>query len=141
MQLQIDWLDEQTENNAVNEVMICSRCKRQIDGFFPKPLARNSDPSTSHLAARDASFKASAHRIKALNALNQRPMTDFELAAVTGLQQNSIGKRRKDCQDVGFVMPHTDEKRVKVRRPAPSGSLAQVWKITPSGEKYLKDIT
>jgi hypothetical protein len=104
------------------------------------PMARNSDPSTSHKAASDASFKASAHRKKALTALSLRPMTDFELAEVTQLQQTSIGKRRKDCQDVGFVIPHENEKGVKVRRPAPSGSLAQVWEITPSGRQYLKDI-
>ena len=105
---------------------------------FPYPLARNSDPITSFEAARDASFKASAHRIKALQALfDFGPMTDFELADATGLQQNSIGKRRKDCQDVGFVDVLTDEDGVKVKRPAPSGSKALVWKLTQAGRDYV----
>lgn len=83
---------------------------------FPYPLARNSDPSTSFEAARNASFKASAHRVKALQALfDFGPMTDFELADATGLQQTSIGKRRKDCQDVGFVDALLDEDFVKVK--------------------------
>lgn len=105
---------------------------------FPYPLARNSDPSTSFEAARDASFKASAHRVKALQALfDFGPMTDFELADATGLQQTSIGKRRKDCQDAGFVDIFTDKDGVKVKRLAPSGSNALVWKLTQAGCNYL----
>jgi len=105
---------------------------------FPYPLARNSDPITSFEAAKDASFKASAHRIKALQALfDFGPMTDFELADATGLQQNSIGKRRKDCQDAGLVDVLTDEDGVKVKRPAPSGSNAFVWRLTQAGRDYV----
>jgi len=105
---------------------------------FSYPLARNSDPITSFEAARDASFKASAHRIKALQALfDFGPMTDFELADATGLQQNSVGKRRKDCQDAGLVDVLTDEDGVKVKRPAPSGSKALVWKLTQAGRDYV----
>jgi hypothetical protein len=106
--------------------------------LWPYPLARNSDPSTSFEAARDASFKASAHRIKALQAFfDFGPMTDFELADVTRLQQNSIGKRRKDCQDAGLVDVLTNEDGVKVKRPAPSGSKALVWKLTQAGRDYV----
>lgn len=105
---------------------------------FPYPLARNSDPSTSFEAARNASFKASAHRVKALQALfDFGPMTDFELADATGLQQTSIGKRRKDCQDVGFVDALLDEDFVKVKRLTPSGSNALVWKLTQAGRNYV----
>ena len=108
---------------------------------FPYPLARNSDPSTSYEAARDASFKASAHRVKALQALfDFGPMTDFELADVTGLQQNSIGKRRKDCQDAGLVDVLTDEDGLKVKRPAPSGSNALVWSLTQAGRDFIKNL-
>ena len=108
---------------------------------FSYPLARNSDPVTSFEAARDASFKASEHRIKALLALHEYgPMTDFELADVTGLQQNSIGKRRKDCQDAGFVDFLRDEDGVKVKRPAPSGSKALVWKLSIAGEEYVNNL-
>jgi hypothetical protein len=108
---------------------------------FPYPLARNSDPSTSYEAARDASFKASEHRVKALQAFfDFGPMTDFELADATRLQQNSIGKRRKDCQDAGLVDVLTNEDGVKVKRPAPSGSKALVWKLTQAGRDYVTNM-
>jgi DNA-binding MarR family transcriptional regulator len=109
--------------------------------LFNPPLARYSDPETSHKAARFAEFKASDHRIKAMTTLLQYgPMTDFELAAATGLQQNSIGKRRKDCQDAGFVDFLTDEKGEKVRRKTPSGSSAIVWQLTKAGQQYIKNL-
>ena len=109
--------------------------------LFSYPLARNSDPSTSFEAAKDASFKASAHRIKALQALfDFGPMTDFELANATGIQQTSIGKRRKDCQDTGFVNVLTDKDGAKVKRPTPSGSNALVWKLTQAGCDYVVNL-
>jgi len=103
------------------------------------PLARNTDPETSFEAARDASFKASAHRMLALQALSQGAMTDFELADVTRLQQNSIGKRRKDCQDAGLVTVLKDSDGNNVKRPAPSGSKALVWTLTEKGKKFLQE--
>jgi len=105
---------------------------------FPVPNARNTDPETSHDAAEDASFKASKHRLLALKALfTYGAMTDYELAARTGLQQNSIGKRRKDCQDAGLVTVLMDVNGGKVRRPAPSGSSALVWTLTATGQDYV----
>jgi hypothetical protein len=106
---------------------------------FPYPLVRNSDPITSFEAARDASFKASAHRIKAMEALlRYGAMTDFELADATRLQQNSIGKRRKDCQDAGLVEQLKDEDGLAVKRKTPSGSNALVWTLTKEGLEWLE---
>ena len=104
--------------------------------FISQPVARRSDPETSHQAARDATFKASDNCLKALNHLSQKPMTDFELAAVTGMQQNSIGKRRGDCAKAGLVEPLMKDGKV-VKRPAPSGSLAIVWTINDDGLLFL----
>jgi hypothetical protein len=108
---------------------------------FPDPTARKTDPDTSHEAAKDATFKASKHRTLALFTLyDHGPMTDYELAAVTGLQQNSIGKRRGECMRVGlvrkFVVGGEEQKR-----PAPSGSMSQVWTLTPRGEKYTLNLS
>lgn len=107
---------------------------------FTLPLSRNSDPETSVDAAKDAAFKASAHRLLALRALGERAMTDFELADVTRLQQNSIGKRRKDCQDAGLVTVLKDLEGNNIKRPAPSGSKALVWTLTENGKKYLQEL-
>jgi len=97
----------------------------QLDLFGP-PLARNTDPATSHMAARFAEPRAGTHRYLCLRLLRDHPegLTDFDLAALTGLQQNSIGKRRTELRDAGFV---EDSGR---RRPAPSGALAIVWTAT-----------
>jgi len=103
-------------------------------------MARSTDPETSHEAARDASKKAPNHRLIALQALSDYgPMTDYELADKTGLQQNSIGKRRKDCQDVGLVDFYSPNGE-KERRQTPSGSSAYVWQITNQGREFLEAI-
>jgi predicted transcriptional regulator len=104
---------------------------------FNEPNARDSDPETSHEAAEDAKFKASKHRLLALTTLRRfGPLTDFELASRTGIQQTSIGKRRKECQDAGLVAGLVDANGQKVKRPAPSGSSALVWTLTQEGITY-----
>lgn len=109
--------------------------------LFNDPMSRNSDPETSHEAAEDAKFRASRHRILALTTLKRfGPLTDYELASRTGLQQNSIGKRRKECQDAGLITGLTDAHGQRVKRPAPSGSKALVWALTTEGATYVADI-
>jgi len=103
-------------------------------------MVRRNDLYTSHEAARDASANAPNHRLRALYALSGHgPMTDYELAEKTGLQQNSIGKRRKDCQDIGLVDFFMLDGE-KERRKTPSGSSAYVWQITELGKKFLEVI-
>jgi hypothetical protein len=67
-------------------------------------------------------------------------MTDFELANATGIQQTSIGKRRKDCQDTGLVDVLTNEDGVKAKRLTPSGSSALVWRLTKAGCDYVVNL-
>ena len=106
-----------------------------------KPLARNNDPETSHEAAKDVSVRASAHRLLAMQTLDRHgALTDHELAARTGLQHNSIGKRRKDCQDAGMVERLLDADGNSIKRPAPSGSKALVWTLTEKGRNYLREL-
>ena len=91
------------------------------------PLARATDPDTSHQAALFAAPKAESHRVIALRVLKAHPdgLSDFELSALTGVPQTSIGVRRKELVRMGLVEA-TDK-----RRPAPSGAKAIVWRAIP----------
>lgn len=91
---------------------------------------RATDPETSRLAAADAAVHAGTNRAAVLQVLRLHPdgLTDFELAKLVGLQQTSAGKRRGELRDLGLVVPATDEAGHTLKRPAPSGSLAIVWR-------------
>ena len=102
---------------------------------FQKPTARHDNIETSWEAAHDAEFHASEGRIAALRALAVRPMTDYELAEHTHFQQNSIGKRRLDCQRAGLVEVWRIN-GVKQKRPGPTGSMCFVWTLTSQGVAY-----
>lgn len=96
-----------------------------------EPRARLGDPETSHVAARNAAVTAGNNRGLALLALvdaGQRGLNDFELAAVTGKAQTSIGCRRKELVTLGLV-----ERAPIHPRPSPSGSPSIVWRATPEG--------
>ena len=111
------------------------------DTDYPLPNARRTDPETSHMAAVDAKMSMSRGRFLVLHFLYQRDMIDHELAEASGLQHNSIGKRRGDCVTAGYVTARRDDRGIKLKRPAPSGSMAIVWGITPKGEgRYLDEI-
>lgn len=90
-------------------------------------MFRRTDPGTSELAAEDALEHASTHRLRVLEEHRRHPdgLTDFELAAILGLQQTSAGKRRGELRDAGLIEDS------KTCRPAPSGSLAIVWRAVP----------
>jgi hypothetical protein len=102
-------------------------------------MVRNTDPETSQLAAESVlSAKASGQQIalKWLTWAGADGLSDFELAAWAQMQQTSIGKRRGELVDLGLVqMLEVDGK--PVRRPAPSGRLAQVWTLSPAGAEHV----
>ena len=110
-----------------------------IDFDTPQRMARKSDPLTSYQAAQDARQHASKGRMLVLEALaaSYAGMTDFDLASRTGWQQTSIGKRRGECVESGWVEVATCE-GIKVKRQSPSGSMALVWRITPAGRQFLE---
>jgi hypothetical protein len=103
-------------------------------GAIP-PAARASDPETSHQAARDNPLHKAADRRRVLLIHAQHPagLTDFELAELCAGQQTSLGKRRGELRDAGLIV------NAGIRRPAPSGSLAIVWKITPRGLSTIEE--
>ena len=76
-------------------------------------------------------------RFAAFNALSTHgPLTDFELAEKTGVQQTSIGKRRLELQHEGLVEPLKLSRLGEIEivtRPAPSGNAATVWSLSLEG--------
>lgn len=104
------------------------------DDLFGQPLARNSDPETSHKAAARVAGVAGTDRREVLRIHASRPdgLTDFELAATMKRQQTSVGKRRGELCAAGFI------ERTLFTRPAPSGSPAIVWRITGQGLTFAK---
>lgn len=92
--------------------------------LFEQHDARLSDAPTSHAAARRAGEHRTKNQESVLKALRDNPegLTDFELGALTGLQQTSAGKRRLELERAGLVV------RTQKRRPAPSGALAIVFR-------------
>ena len=108
------------------------------------PTARASDPDTSHQAGARAKLTAGHGRRLALEALAAAHradhvypggMTDFELAAVTGIQATSVGKRRLELQRAGLVA------KTDLHRLSPSGSPSIVWAITPAGLAEATEVT
>lgn len=97
------------------------------------PMFRNGDLCTSIEAARDASKKVSENQLLALRLIAESPKTDYDLERITGLQKNSIGKRRSDLYRAGLVEPWLDKNGEKIKRPGPSGSMCIVWCITKAG--------
>ncbi len=97
---------------------------------------RRFDHTTSIRAAQDNHARLSRHRELALRLHVEHPegLTDFELAALSHVSQPSIGKRRLDLQREGWI------EQTDLTRPAPSGSAARVWKITPAGIRAYEEM-
>ncbi len=104
--------------------------------LFDTPMARLSDPETSHMAAVVAIGNAATNRDRALHALRVagfRGLTDYELEAVTGVRQVSIGVRRGELVKAGLVerqlviCPESLTLLPGRRMSGPSGSQCAVW--------------
>lgn len=109
---------------------------------FPTPSARLTDPVTSHMAAVVAIGAAQTGRRLALAALCEanRPLSDFDLEAVTGVRQTSIGKRRGDLVTAklvtqAFLVDPESCERVPLFGTSPSGARCLVWEPTPAGRE------
>ena len=106
-----------------------------LDLLDATPVARITDPATSHQAAGfQAGRLRESHRL-VLSTLSLAPLTDFELGARTGKAQTSIGCRRGELTRAGMVADSGDT------RPAPSGAPAAVWAITDHGRQALAHAT
>ena len=102
------------------------------DPLWGVPVARNTDPATSHQASAYAALNAGTLRAVALRELvaaGSQGLTDFELADRLHSQQTSAGKRRGELRDAGLV------ENSGMTRPAPSGAAAIVWRVTAAGRQ------
>ena len=114
-----------------------SRMKETLPDFFDPEFAfRRGDPDTSEAAAMRGLARRQIDRTRCLIALFDRPngLTDFELGDIVGRQQTSAGKRRGELRDRGYVEDSG------LRRPAPSGSSAIVWRITALGNSIAAQL-
>jgi len=96
-----------------------------LGGLRLTPAARLTDPETSQIAAGINPGERGNDRIRVLELLRRvgtEGLTDYELASLTGKQQNSIGKRRSELFAAGLV------EWAGFHRPSPTGSPCRVWR-------------
>ena len=96
-----------------------------IGSLFSLGMHRTYDRETSIEAAKRAAPRAGSGRALALEALRNNPdgLTDEELASVTKQYMNSIGKRRTELTQAGFIEDSG------IRRMSSRGSMMIVWRI------------
>jgi hypothetical protein len=88
---------------------------------------------TSRAAARDMMPRQGTIQAKVLEALAQRPMTSFELAAYTGISYRSIQPRTSE------LARSTGERGALIadsgltREDPETGKRAVVWQLAPGG--------
>lgn len=88
------------------------------------PIARASDPETSHLAgdAITASGRRAHQQAQTVAAIRAFPgRTMQELAELTGLDRYVLGRRVSECETAGLV------RRLPKRQCAITGRMAEPW--------------
>lgn len=103
-----------------------------------EPSARNTDPATSHMAARSQTpAKVRTEHRLVLELLSLEPLTDFQLAARASqslgriVKQTSVGVRRGELVRLGYVR---DSGR---KGTSDTGSACIVWELTQAGRKEV----
>jgi hypothetical protein len=95
------------------------------------PAARNSDPDTSHAAAKSVDRATIVRRLLDAYAAHPAGLTTTEVAALTGLDEYAASKRASDAEAAGLVYATGTTRR------GSSGRLQQVRVITAHGRDYL----
>lgn len=103
----------------------------QLSKTKPAPretLVRNSDPRTSQAAARSLSHKAKWTKRDAILGALWKPMTQYEIAKLTGLKPEQVHKRiselARDNPDTGYVAEVRDTGETKL---GDAGRQCIVW--------------
>lgn len=121
-----------------------TKSNRQM-GFFPpaphtafglEPVARTTDPGTSHIAAIFAGRKVRESQLRVLEALAAGPMTDEEMqdALMVPMSLSGSRTRRKELTRMGMVAA------TGRTRPTTLGNPSNVWQITEYGVAWLKSL-
>ena len=107
--------------------------------YILSPTARNTDPITSHQAARaQTPAKVRTEHRLILELLQWEPRSDFELATLASqalgrtVKQTSIGVRRGELCKLGLVADSG------TRGTSDTGSPCIRWALTHSGQDALK---
>jgi hypothetical protein len=97
---------------------------QQLGLYLPlRPLARRTDPSTSHVAAARAGSLAGAHQVKILEALAQGDGTIYVLAERSGLTHVQVARRLPDLTQANRIRLTGEE------REGPTGRMCRVWAL------------
>ena len=99
----------------------------QIDLFDPtfksRMLARNSDPQTSHKAAKQVSVFANNYHRKIYEALQtMKDGTFYEIAERSGLEPASVWRRLNEMEKDHLIQQTGEE------RKGPTNRLCRVWR-------------
>ena len=89
-----------------------------------RPLARNTDPMTSHQAAEDAakSGRVVSHIDRIVSAIKEHPgKTSAELAQITGLERHEAARRTSDAHALAMVV------KGRARKCSLSNRNAMTW--------------
>ena len=100
----------------------------QEDLFDPRPLARATDPETSHEAAARVIEFLGTHNATILAVLRRRPFTGFnseQIANRCSLTQVQVARRMKHLADAGLVIRTGETTTQRSDRDA------TVWKLRP----------
>lgn len=87
------------------------------------PLARRSDPATSHAAAARVAEFSRAQHAQIIAALRQGPATVYGIAERTGIEPHAVGKRVPELAREGLIA-ETGETAA-----GPSGRQCRLWRV------------
>lgn len=105
-----------------------------FDALEPRPTARATDPTTSHLAKCDTKAGGALTMRLVVAALLAHPdgLTDFEISGLIERDKGSTAKRRLDALRLGFIQP------TAFTRPTATGSQSVVWQATQAAREAAR---
>jgi hypothetical protein len=90
--------------------------------FFDLPLARDTDPTTSHEAAARVGEFASEHHQAIILALTGRKGTIYQIGEWTGLTHVQVARRMVELERGGIARPDGTAE-------GPTGRQCRVWRL------------
>lgn len=115
------------------------------DGLFDvdktgAPIARTSDPETSHAGASDVRLRAGSQKALLLVVFQAHPngLTADEAGRLSGLEHTGYWKRVSDLLRAGLLVEALDSSGYPATRPGRSGSAQRVLRITDRGREALR---
>lgn len=95
------------------------------------PVARSTDPETSHIAERLITSRRPSQMLRLLAAYGTQPLTDEEASIITGVRHQSATKRCADLRNGGLIEPTGDTALGSARMPQ------RICRITDEGRRVL----